>query len=59
MTDWREQLRDFIDEHESLHHSWAGRSVPAILYSDSAFTPSPEEISQFLKEIGYDCDHSR
>lgn len=59
MTDWREQLRTFINNREPQTYSWSDRNVPAMVYADSAFSPSPEEITQFLKDIGYDCNHPR
>lgn len=59
MTDWREQLRDCINNREGQTYSWSNRNAPIIDYTDRAFSPSPEEITQFLKDIGHDCNHSR
>lgn len=59
MSDWRKQLREYLDKQEPREYSQDDRDVPGMFYADRAFEPSPEEITQFLKEIGHDSNHSR
>lgn len=49
MTDWREQLRDFLDRNETQDYSWSKRDLDQ--------EPDVGDIVRFLKDLGFEDIH--
>ena len=54
MTDWREQLREYLDQYESSNFSWVN---PDLIQKPIGFAPLSENeieyLRDFLEDLGF------